>query len=190
MVSGILTTCIDVFSFVFAGLVFAALLTPSIWIWKRRIGSSAHSLLVRLASFLLIALAAPLFCFLLVSLVDWLAYRPTKVVITPLVTPGPSLSFILGVALAWCGWVFSLAASIKIITGKWDRRFVFQLLFSGVGVLALAFGYAHVANYKDQIFVHTLYLAGQTVSGFLFGASLERLSPSTVVVDPSPATLL
>jgi hypothetical protein len=192
LASGVLTTFIEVLSFAFAGLVFAVLLAPVIWIWKRRFGQDTSSPWIGLGAFLLICLATPWVCLLLYAAVDRLMgpYRLSSIVVTPLVTPGPSLTFVAGMVLAFGGWTISLAASLKFITGKWDRRFVFQLLVAGVGVLSLAFGLDYISLSRHQVFDHTLYLCGQSVSGFLLGASLERQTPSIREVVSAPATTL
>ena len=190
LASGFLTAFIDILSFVFAGLVFAVLLTPLIWIWKRRFAQGTSSPWVGIGAFLLICLAAPWLCYFLVISTSWLPSGSSEVVITPLVTPGPSLTFVMGVVLAWGGWTISLAASLKFITGKWDSRFAFQLLVSGIGVLALAFGANYLTQSRHEVFNPTLYLAGQTVSGFLLGASLERQTPDAMQFDSAPATTL
>jgi hypothetical protein len=188
LVSGALTASVPALSFFFAGVVFAGMLTPSIWIWKHRFRQTVFSRSTGIAAFLGICLAAPFLCYLLFAAVAWLSPSSPKPIIVPLVTPGPSLQFVTGLAFAWVGWSSLLAVALRIITGRWDSRFVAQLLLAGIGVLALTFATDYFMHGTDKAFNDVLYLSGQSVSGFLVGVSLERQTPRLSGVLPARAS--
>jgi hypothetical protein len=183
LVSGVLMTFINLFSFAFAGLPFVILLTPLVLIWKRRSAERTSFPWGGISVLLLICLAAPWLSLLLVGLASWLpSYRAYK--------DGPSLPYVLGLFLAFEGWTVSLATSLKFITGKWDRQFAFHLLVSGMGVFVLALALDYLSQSRHDVFDRTLFLAGQSVSGFLLGASLERQHPGTMEIARAPATTM
>ncbi len=171
LISGVLIAWLnESLYFWYAGLIFAVLFGASVWIYIRGLPWKRVSTGRGISALLIVGVVAPLAGIVTTALIDGLIFPTTPYAGVRQHVP---VTILLGASvLPTSAWAFCLAASLKLFAGKWDWRFVWQMIVGGTCAWALALVIER-GNFHIN-FVIPFLVSGLLATGFLLGAGLER----------------